>query len=358
MHSTISGHPTISEPLDAMPATPPAPDAAPRLPESLTCWVVTDGKPGMENQCLGLAEALGLTPVVKRVQLRSPWRQLSPYLRVGNRFAAGPEGDPIEPPWPDLLIGTGRKAIAPSLAVRKASGGRTYTVQIQDPMISPRHFDMVVVPRHDRLRGPNVLVTRGALHRVTPRILAEAAQRHAARLAHLPHPRVAVLIGGNNGVYALTPTIMGEVASTLADLARQHGAGLMVTPSRRTGADNEAILRARLRDLPAEVWDGTGENPYFAYLGLADVVVVTCDSVSMTSEACSTGKPVYVIELEGGSPKFRAFHDGLYQDGITRRFTGELERWTYTPMDETRIVADALRDRLAAHRSARGLSTA
>jgi len=316
--------------------------------------VVTDGKPGMENQCLGLAEALGLTPVVKRVQLRSPWRQLSPYLRLGNRFAAGPNGDPIRPPWPDLLIGTGRQSIAPSLTVRKLSHGRTFTVQIQDPQISPRNFDVVVVPRHDRLRGGNVLVTRGALHRVTPKILAEAGERFAAKLAHLPHPRIAVLIGGNNGVYALTPTIMGDVADKLAALARTHGAGLMVTPSRRTGADNEAILRARLSGLPAEVWDGTGENPYFAYLSLADAVVVTCDSVSMTSEACSTGKPVYVIDLDGGSPKFRAFHEGLVKDGITRPFTGELDRWTYPTFDDTGDVAAEVRHRLLAHRNRHG----
>ncbi|SMH52745.1 hypothetical protein SAMN02982994_3218 [Azospirillum lipoferum] len=317
----------------------------------LTCWVVSDGKPGMENQCIGLAEALGLTPVVKRVSLRSPWRQLSPYLRVGNRFAAGPGGDPIQAPWPDLLIGTGRQSIAPSLAVRRQSRGRTFTVQIQDPQISPRHFDLVVVPRHDKLRGDNVLVTRGALHRVTPAILAEAAARFAPRLAHLPHPRVAVLIGGNNGVYSLTPAIMGEVAEKLVNLTRSHGAGLMVTPSRRTGADNEAILRARLSGLPAEVWDGTGENPYFGYLGLADAVVVTCDSVSMTSEACSTGKPTYVIELDGGSPKFRAFHDGLYKDGITRRFDGTLGTWDHQLLNDTRGVADELRHRLAVHRA-------
>lgn len=318
--------------------------------QSLTCWVVSDGKPGMENQCLGLAEALGLTPVIKRVQLRSPWRQLSPYLRVGNLFAAGPLGDPIRPPWPDLLIATGRQSIAPSLAVRKASGGRTFTVQIQDPQISPKHFDLVVVPRHDRLRGENVMTSRGALHRVTPAILADAAARHAERLAHLPHPRVAVLIGGNNGVYSLTPSIMGTLAERLANLARTKGVGLMVTPSRRTGADNEAILRTRLAGLNAEVWDGTGENPYFAYLGLADAVIVTCDSVSMTSEACSTGKPVYVIELEGGSPKFRAFHDELYKDGITRKFEGVLEQWDHPLLDDTERVATELRHRLAAHR--------
>ncbi len=319
--------------------------------QPLTCWVVSDGKPGMENQCIGLAEALGLTPVIKRVALRAPWRQLSPYLRVGNRFAAGPGGDPIHAPWPDLLIGTGRQSIAPSLAVRRQSRGRTFTVQIQDPQIAPRHFDLVVVPRHDKLRGDNVLVTRGALHRVTPAILADAAARFAPRLAHLPHPRVAVLIGGNNGVYSLTPTIMGAVAEKLANLTRTHGAGLMVTPSRRTGADNEAILRTRLSGLPAEVWDGTGENPYFGYLGLADAVVVTCDSVSMTSEACSTGKPTYVIELDGGSPKFRAFHDGLYKDHITRPFDGTLDQWDHPPLNDTLGVADELRHRLAVHRA-------
>lgn len=316
--------------------------------QNLTCWVVSDGKPGMENQCIGLAEALGLTPVVKRVHLRSPWRQLSPFLRLGLRYAASPAGDAIAPPWPDLLIGTGRQSIAPSLAARRLSRGRTFTVQIQDPQISPRHFDVVVVPRHDRLRGSNVLVTRGALHRVTPAVLEDAARRLGPRLEALPRPRVAVLIGGNNAVYHLTPTIMGDVADKLAALARDRGAGLMVTPSRRTGADNEAILRARLRDLPAEVWDGTGENPYFAYLAMADAVVVTCDSVSMVSEACSTGKPVYVIEMEGGSPKFRAFHDGLYQDGITRPFTGALESWAYPPLDDTAHVAGEVRRRLAA----------
>ncbi|HYG85031.1 MAG TPA: mitochondrial fission ELM1 family protein [Azospirillum sp.] len=315
-----------------------------------SCWVITGGSAGMENQCLGLAEAMGIEPVVKRVKLRSPWRQLSPFLRIGNRFAAGPHGDPIQPPWPDLVISCGRQSIAPSLAVRKLSRRRTFTVHIQDPQIRPRHFDLVVVPRHDRLRGANVLVTRGSLHRVTSAMLAAAAAEHGPNLESLPHPRVAVLVGGSNAVYRLTPTIMGDVAEKLADLTRTRGAGLMVTPSRRTGTDNEAILRARLSGPTAKVWDGTGANPYFAYLAMADVIVCTCDSVNMVSEACSTGKPVYVIELEGGSPKFRAFLDGLYRDGIARPFTGELESWTYPPLDETRQIADEVRRRMQARR--------
>jgi len=312
----------------------------------ISCWVVTDGKPGMENQCLGLAEALALTPVIKRVKLRAPWRQLSPWLRFGKRFAAGPNGDGLAPPWPELLIATGRHSVVPALSVKQRSGGRTFTVQIQDPVIDPGHFDVVVVPAHDRLRGANVLVTEGALHRVTPERLAAAAARLGPRYDHLPRPRIAVLVGGDNGVYRLTPTVMGDFAERLAGLARTTGAGLMVTPSRRTGTDNEAILRARMREVASVVWDGTGENPYFAFLGLADAIVVTCDSVSMVSEACATGKPVYLVPLAGGSPKFQAFHDRLAATGIVRQFDGSFETWHYPALDDTARVADEVRRRL------------
>ncbi len=309
-----------------------------------TCWVVTDGKPGMENQCLGLAEAMGLRPVVKRVALRPPWRQLSPaILRFGNRWALTRQSDRIEPPWPDVLIATGRHSVAPSLAVGAASPD-TFRIQIQNPAIRPTLFDMVVVPRHDRLRGPNVTVSRGALHRVTPAVIAAAAARLGPAYAHLPRPIVAVLIGGTNGAYTMTEAVMTDIAGKLATLARQSGAGLLVTPSRRTGAANEAILRHALAGLPASIWDGSGENPYFAFLALADALVVTPDSVNMVTEAASTGKPVYIAALPGGSRKFDAFHQGLAADGVTRRFDGQLESWSYPPLDDTaQIAAEAWR---------------
>src|SRR3546814_3624091 len=120
----------------------------------------------------------------------------------------------------------------------------------------------------------------------------------------------------------------------------------MVTPSRRTGPDNEAILRARLAGLPAEIWDGEGENPYFAYLGLADAILVTADSVNMVCEAASTGKPVYVIDLDGGSDKFRAFHDSLRAAGVTRSFAGVLESWTYPSLRETERIAAEVANRM------------
>jgi len=310
-----------------------------------SCWVVTDGKAGMESQCLALAEAMGLDPIVKRVRLRRPWRFLTPFVTLGARFGFSKEGDSIAPPWPDIMIGCGRQSTLATLSVKRRSGGRTFTVHIQNPQIDPARFDLVVMPRHDTLRGTNVVVTRGSLHRITPERLAAARASAPERLTALPSPRVAMLVGGSNSVYRLTPTIMGDVAAAAAAVVRETGAGLMVTPSRRTGVDNEAILRARLAPVGAEVWDGTGDNPYFAYLALADVILVTCDSANMVTEACATGKPVYVVELEGGSPKFRRFLDALYEEGVARPFTGRLTPFEHPPVDDMAKTVAVVWDR-------------
>ncbi len=293
----------------------------------------------MENQCLGLAAAMGLVPVVKRVSLRAPWRQLSPtFLRLGLAHALAADSDRLDPPWPDVAIATGRQSVAASLFLRQVNPG-TFRIQIQNPGVRSSLFDLVVVPRHDRLRGNNVISTLGSLHGVTPQATADAAARMAPQFDHLPRPRVAVLVGGSNGAYRLDKTVMADFAGRLADMARKDGVGLMVTPSRRTGAENEQVLRDALAGLPATIWDGEGENPYFALLGLADAIIVTADSVNMVTEACSTGKPVMVAGLPGGSRKFDDFHRALLADGLTRPFDGRLENWAYQAPDDTAFVA-------------------
>ena len=319
----------------------------------VTCWVVTDGKAGMENQCLGLAEAVGVTPVVKRIKLRAPWKQLSPFLRHGLSHAFDPAGDAITPPWPDLLIATGRASVPASLLAKRASraagqnvrGGKgTFTVQLQNPVIDPSRFDLVVVPRHDGLSGANVMTTRGALHRVSPEMLQREADKFAPTIAHLPSPRIAVLIGGSNAVYQLTPREMTPLTQQLAGLVKANGGSLIVTPSRRTGEENLAIMQAGLKDVPSYIWDGQGANPYYGMLALADIILVTCDSVNMVSEACTTGKPVYVIQLAGGSDKFRRFHQALRDDGMTRLFEGQLDKWSYPPLNDVGLVAARIKE--------------
>lgn len=311
------------------------------------CWVVTPGHAGMENQAVALAEAVGLPFVVKRVRPRQPWTWLPPGWWPAPLQALGSDSDAIAPPWPELLISCGRRAVPYSLHVREASGGASKTVHIQNPQTGIAGFDLIVPPAHDHLKGPNVFETVGSLHRVTRALLDREAEKFTKQLAHLPRPLITVLIGGTNSYYRLTPAVLEQLAGQLADLAKQGGYGLAVTPSRRTGEANIKALTAALADAPAVIWDFEGDNPYFGYLGLADAIVVTCDSVNMVSEACATGKPVHVVELDGGSRKFDEFHGNMAARGFTRPFKGVIENWQYQPLDDVGPAAAKVRDLLA-----------
>jgi len=316
------------------------------LPENTTCWVVTDGKAGMESQCLGLAESLGLSPVVKRVRLRSPWRQLSPWFRAGLSRAFA--DDVLAPPWPDLLFASGRLSVPASLYVRAQSvkaGKPTFTVQVQDPVIDPANFDAVVAPLHDGLSGSNVIATKGALHRVTAGLIAEGAQQLKPRLGELRRPYIGVLVGGGNGAFRLGPEEICTFASRLAALALAMEASLIVTPSRRTGKQNTLLLGQSLAGTRAFVWDGTGANPYFGILGLADQLVVTADSVNMITEACATGKPVHIYDLPGRSRKGMLFRSALIGADHARKFSVPLASYEVRPLREMDDVARTIEER-------------
>lgn len=319
---------------------------------ALSCWIVTEGHAGSENQCIGLAEAMGVAYRIKRVHPRAPWVWLPVGLWPMPLAALDGASDAIAPPWPDLLIASGRRSIPYAWHVGRHSGGRTFTVYIQNPRAGIGRFGAVVAPAHDGIAGPNVIVTKGAIHRVTPERIAEEADRFAARVSHLPRPLVAVLIGGSNKIYRMTDQTIRGLADRLSALATREGVGLLVTPSRRTGEANIRTLRAALADAPAEIWDFEGDNPYFGYLGLADHIVVTGDSVTMISEACSTGKPVYVVDLEGGSPKFQRFHEAMRAASHTRPFDGNLDPAPTQRLAETADVAAEILRRMAARRPA------
>ncbi|HEY1505055.1 MAG TPA: mitochondrial fission ELM1 family protein [Stellaceae bacterium] len=298
----------------------------------------------MANQTRGLAEALGWPIVEKRLAIRAPWRYLAPGLWLVPGLALDPTAARLEPPWPDIVIACGRNSIVPARLVKRASGGRSFWVQVQDPRFARAEIDLIVAPRHDPAPGENVFRTLGAVHRVTPQKLGTDAARWAPTFAALPRPLVAVLIGGDNSVYRLTEQGFGALCDRLVALAKS-GIGLAITPSRRTDDAQRAVLHKRLAGLPAYVWDGNGDNPYFGMLGIADAILVTADSVSMISEAAATGKPVHIVELEGGSDKFARFHQGMRDAGITRIFNGTLEEWHYIPPDDTARAAAEIRRR-------------
>jgi mitochondrial fission protein ELM1 len=315
-------------------------------------WVLHDGKPGMASQALGLAEATGFLFVERRLTVRRPWQWLPPSLWVAPLRAASADGRALVPPWPDLVIGCGRNAVRPALAIRRAGAGRTITAHIQDPRFGRDEFDLLCVPEHDRLRGANIIVTRGAVHRVTQERLAAERPRFPG-LEMLPRPIVGVLIGGANRAYRLDLQQLADLAERVAAAIRRAGGSVLATPSRRTGAAGMAVLRDRFAGLPGQVWDRTGDNPYFGYLAAADVFLVTADSVSMVSEAAATGRPVHILSLRGGDAKFARFHAAMRQAGITRPFDGDIEHWSYQPPDDTARAGAALRAAVLARLASR-----
>jgi uncharacterized protein len=311
---------------------------APEKKQKKICWIVTEGLAGTENQCIGVAQALGVDVEIKRIRLNQPWKTLSPYLGFEGNLTFSPA---LLPPWPDLLLTGGRKSIAAARFIKRQSGEKTISVHLQDPRVSPHHFDLIAVPAHDTLRADNVIVTNAAPNRINT-VMLEHGRRQFPHLGQLPGPRVAVLIGGNSKAYRMTRPIVENIVRKLDALSP---ASLMVTCSRRTGAEFKTYIETNLSAPTNYIWDGTGENPYLAMLGWADVIIATADSVSMISESCTTGKPVYMINLKGGSKRITAFHERLMERGALKWFGDDIEPFTYEPLEDAKTVAEAIKNR-------------
>jgi mitochondrial fission protein ELM1 len=306
------------------------------LPVS-SCWIATEALKGLQNQAIGLAQALGVSYVVKEMKKTNLVRKL---------FPSGDHG--LKPPWPDVLITCGRQSVPVSMAVRDASKNHTFTVHIQDPLTEPDSFDVVILPEHDKLRGENVFVTQGALTLVTEEKLAAAAEQFKPLFKGLPQPLISVLVGGKNRHQSFSVASVRDFAEKLRMAAANTGGALAVTASRRTGEKNEAVLRQELTGVPSYIWDGQGENPYFGLLALARAIVVTSDSVCMISEACSTGKPVYIYELPGLGKRHQQFCNSFIKSGRARLFTGSVEEWNCPPLEDTRKAAEFVVQRYTA----------
>jgi len=319
---------------------------APSTTASLRIWAVGDGRAGIDNQVLGLAEAVARLVPAEIVQKRIGWKgyldPLPARLNPAPAWGLSSGSSRFEPPWPDLWIAAGRASLPLSIRMRRRSRGKTFVVQLQDPRLPARLFDLVAPPRHDERSGTGVFVITGSPHRVTPERLAEGRAAFAAEIDALPHPRIAVLIGGRSKAFDISPARAEVLGEQLERMARSSGGSVLATFSRRTPGGARGIISRKLSGVPGWVWDGAGENPYFAFLGAADAFVVTEDSINMVAEAASTGKPIYIAAVDGGQRRKRLFHADLTQRGVIRPFTGAYEAWSYEPLRETDRLAEAV----------------
>lgn len=316
--------------------------------EAPWCWCISKGMAGMNSQTRGLAEAVGAPFEMRNCRMAPPWAWM-PIGWVPRRLFTLRGFPPVtDSSPPRLVISCGRHGVVPSIALKRRFGDRLFTVHIQDPKVDPAAFDLVVAPKHDGVQGKNVYLTMGALHFVTDARLAAARNAQAAGLLRAGNrPLLTVLIGGRNKHYAFSEKDIESLASKLDLITRNNEIQLAIIGSNRTPPWALERMRKRFGEKHF-VWDGTGANPYLSALGCASYLVVTGDSVSMISEAVSTGRPVFVHHLKEGRPnlRFRRFH-AMFQDaGFTRPFTGELTDWRYDPPNDTSRIARLIKDRI------------
>ena len=322
--------------------------------QPLRIWVLADDRAGNVAQGLGVAEALGRPFETKDIRY-SPLARLPNALQGATRLGVTPETRlALTPPWPDVVIAAGRRT-APVGRWIKRQNPNAFLVQIMNPgRVGADEFDFVAIPAHDcelpSGDAPNVMRTTGAPHRVTPVRLAAARDVWTPRFANLPRPLMALIVGGATNRKPFPMPLATKLGKDAAKMAKEAGGSVLLTTSRRTGADAEQALLAAIPE-PRFVftWGNTGENPYMGFLALADAIIVTGDSVSMCSEACATSAPVYIFSPDDMvAAKHGRLHTALYEQGFARALDGRFETWTHPPLNAAHDIARAIESKLKA----------
>ena len=280
----------------------PAPSHVPSV------WLLMGHRAGDNTQVHALGEALGWGFEEKRFVYKKYERVLNLPFMTTLAGVAQDRSSVLLPPWPDLVITAGRRNEPIARWIKAHSGGRTKLVHVGRPWARLDRWDLVVTTPQYRLpKGPTVVHNEAPLHRVTRERLADAALEWAPRVAQLPRPYVTVLAGGPSGPYPFDPSSGARLARQASELAGKRGGSLLVTTSARTPAATVDALFGGIT-VPAMSYRwrrDDADNPFFGFLALADAIIVTGDSVSMMTEACATGRPVYFYDTGEGKTSMR-----------------------------------------------------
>ncbi|CAM8910215.1 unnamed protein product [Rhodiola kirilowii] len=298
---------------------------------------------------------------------------LSTILEANVKRIVTMAHDTYEKEGPILVVASGRDTISVASSVRRLAFEKVFLVQIQHPRSRLDRFDLVIAPRHDYYPlslqaqaqvprfirrwitpreppGKNVVLTIGALHHVDSTTLRSAAISWNEEFSPLPKPLVVVNIGGptRNCKYGLD--LARQLATHLQSILASCGS-IRITFSARTPEKVSKFLSKELGNEPkVYIWNGEGPNPHMGHLAWADAFIITADSVSMLSEACSTGKPVYVMGGERCKWKMTDFHKTLRERGMTRPFVeceDMSDNWSYPPLNDTAEAASRVHEALA-----------
>ena len=265
-------------------------------PRTPRIWALLGARKGDNNQVLALAEELGLPFECKQLTYNR-WRHLGPRLLGATLRSLTPGSrEQVSGDCPDLTISTGHRSVAVVQSLRKRSGGRTRSIHVGYPRISPDKFDLVIAtPEYPIREHPNLVRIPIALTRGAGR-----PERHEDFWQSYPAPRHLLILGGPTLYWRLKPKTVARALDDLLATAKVHGGSVVVIGSPRTPRHllrkaQECVLGA---PVPAILVPVGGSPTYAEFLEWADTISVTADSVAMVSDAISTGKPVKLVPVQ------------------------------------------------------------
>jgi len=307
----------------------------------LKALLLTQGMHGMVSQVEGLARALGLTYKHQSIKLKHLWSLLPPKLTpisenlVKEKFVCDSK----------VIISCGRKSVIPSIALKKRLGKEIFTIHVQDPKVSLKHFDLVISPEHDNVKGDNVLTTKGAIHYLTKKEIKDNS--NYLDIKKEKRKLVAFIIGGPNKYYNYNDLAIQQLFTKIKTLFTPDKYKIIIVPSYRTP---EKIIKNAYDTFNFNhlVIKSVDKKAYLSALSLADISVVTCDSTSMISEAAITGKPVYIAMMKSNknNARFKKFYSLLTNLGITRELKDNVEEWSYESLNEVNRIAPIIKTKM------------
>ena len=304
--------------------------------------LLTEGLHGMISQVEGLAKALDLDYFHEKIELNSPWNLIPPSLTPKKKFIFKNQ---INKEY-DVIISCGRKSVIPSIVLKKNLNKKIVNIHIQNPKVSLDNFDIVVAPDHDSLDGPNVLISKGAIHYLTLDEINNAKDYLVEKIEERKDV-ITLVLGGPTKYYNYDNESLINIFSKINKHILEKNLQLILIPSNRTPEKviqfaKEYFNKNRL------IIDNVDKRAYLSSLALAKYIIVTCDSTSMISEAALTGKPVYVAMLPAmkSDKRFQKFRNLLESMNIIKKLEGDLETWSYERLDETNRIAKQIKANL------------
>ena len=305
--------------------------------------LLTQGMHGMISQVEGLAKAMDIDFTHHKVELNNFWKFFPPRLVPVSQKVY----KKINQIDFDLIISCGRKSVIPSIHLKNSSTKKVFNIHIQDPKVKLDHFDFVVAPEHDGLKGENVINTKGAIHYLTENEILEN-KYYLNSFIKKDHRKIWTLImGGPTKHYDYSKENIKHIFLIFNKLIKKHDIQLVVIPSMRTPLDIIHYAKEYFGDNHTVIMN-IDKKAYLSALALSENIVVTCDSTSMISEVALTGKPIYIANIlpKKNDKRFQRFRNLFSELNITRNLGEEVEIWTYKKLDETNRVAGIIKQKI------------